>query len=610
MAGKFKKSLVIGGLLAIFFIQATTSMVQKSPTADEAAHHIAPGYSFLKTRDFRLNSTGPPLMEELAALPLLFMSDLKLPLEHLSWDRIQRTEFGWQFLYVENKDKIDSIVFWSRIPIVLTGVFLGYLVFLWSNKLYGIKSGTFALFLYAFSPTILAHTRLVTMDMGASCFIFLAIFCFYLYCKNPSFGNLILSGLAFGLAQLSKYTAVYLYFVYPLFFLLIWFFSKKDFMVDYMVCRNIRKFLYSIVLIFIIGNFVVFCGYFFELKPLLLNDIDVGEKITFFETFVTKVFGGNSDVLKMKVVDFALNQPVPFSTYIMGFLGATNQTFVEHKFDPMLFGKYYPGGLWYYYLVVFGLKTSLPVLLLLALVIVLYKRVAGKIFDELFTVIPVVVLMLFASLTILQSGQRYILPIYPFLFVYISKIVNLPERHSRAGVNVPDSKGFTHPIRKGWLTRNRATRRVSPTLLEKYSNWGKRRFVYLLILFLGFCYLFSSVKTFPHYLPYFNILGGGADNGYKYLTRVNTDLGQDLKGLANYLDENNINRVKLSYWGFAPPEIYNINCLPIKDSEKEIPEKDVYAISVHHIDEFEWTKKVKPGCKIGYSIFIYDFRYR
>jgi len=30
---------------------------------------------------------------------------------------------------------------------------------------------------------------------------------------------------------------------------------------------------------------------------------------------------------------------------------------------------------------------------------------------------------------------------------------------------------------------------------------------------------------------------------------------------------------------------------------------------VHHIDEFEWTKKVKPGCKIGYSIFIYDFRY-
>ena len=95
MLGKFKKSLIIGCLLAIFFIRAVASMVQKLPTADEAAHHIATGYSFPKTRDFRLNSTGPPLMEELAALPLLFMNELKMYLNHSSWDRIQRTELSF-----------------------------------------------------------------------------------------------------------------------------------------------------------------------------------------------------------------------------------------------------------------------------------------------------------------------------------------------------------------------------------------------------------------------------------------------------------------------------------------------------------------------------------
>ena len=100
MNQKYTRFLIVGTLLVIFFAQATASMLQKSPTADEAAHHIATGYSFLKTRDFRLNSTAPPLMEELSAIPLLFMDGLRLPLDHPSWTSIQRTEFGWQFLFM------------------------------------------------------------------------------------------------------------------------------------------------------------------------------------------------------------------------------------------------------------------------------------------------------------------------------------------------------------------------------------------------------------------------------------------------------------------------------------------------------------------------------
>lgn len=571
MTQRYAKPLIVCFLLIIFFVQAIISMMQKSPTADEAAHHIATGYSFLKTKDFRLNSTGPPLMEELSAVPLLLMKDIKISLDHSSWTKVQRTKFGEQFLYVDNKDNVNKIVFWARVPMVLTGVFLGFLVFLWSSKLFGFKSGVFALFLYVFSPSVLAHTRLVTMDIGASCFIFLAIFCFYLYCKNPSFKNLILSGVTFGLAQLAKYTAIYLYFLYPIFFLLFWFFQKKDFMMDYKISKNIKKLLLSIVFIFLIGNFIVFCGYFFELKPLLLNDIDVEEKITYFETFIAKAFGNDSEFLKEKFVNFALNQPVPFSTYIMGFLGASNQTFVEHRFATMLFGDYSIKGWWYYYFVVFLLKTSISVLILLIITVLFSRGLRRDRMSELFITIPVILLMMFTMFSVLQGGVRYILPIYPFLFVYISKIIN---------VNHQDNKGL-----------------------------ARRRLVYLLVLFLGFCHLFSSAKTFPHYLPYFNILAGGSSNGYKCLTRVNTDLGQDLKGVANYLKQNNINRVKLSYWGFAPPEIYNINYLPIKDIEKEIPEQEVYAISVHQIDEYKWAEEFKPRCKIGYSIFIYDFRF-
>jgi len=342
-------------------------------------------------------------------------------------------------------------------------------------------------------------------------------------------------------------------------------------MSDYRVSRNIRKFLFSIVFIFLIGNFVVFCGYFFELKPLLLNDVDVGEKISFFEGIITKVSGSNSEWLKEEFISFALNQPIPFSTYIMGFLGASNQTLVENKFVPMIFGNYNPEGWWYYYIVVFLLKTSFPVLILLIIAVLLSRRLIKDRMSELFITIPVVLLMIFTMFSVLQLGVRYILPIYPFLFVYISKIAN---------VNVQVNKGFV-----------------------------QRRLVYLFILILGFCHLISTVRVFPHYLPFFNILAGGPNNGYKCLTWVNTDLGQELKGLAKYLDENNIKRVKLGYGIFAPPEIYNINYLPIKDIEKEKPENEVYAICATIINSFKWAKEYKPKCMIGHAIFIYDFRF-
>jgi len=314
----------------------------------------------------------------------------------------------------------------------------------------------------------------------------------------------------------------------------------------------------------------VFAGYFFEIKPLLLNDVDVEEKIAYFDSSITKVFGNDSEWLKDKFSNFALHQPIPFSTYIMGFLGASNQTFVEHKFNPILFGRS-GGGWWYYYFGVFLLKTSLSVLIILIISVLYGRALKREKTSELFITIPVVMFMVFTTFSVLQLGLRYILPIYPFLFVYISKVVN---------INVPGKKWFT-----------------------------QRKLVYILVLILGFYHLYSSLRVFPHYLSFFNALAGGPNNGYKYLTRVNASLGQNLKGLADFLEVNNISRVKLSYWGFAPPEIYNINYLQIKDIEKEIPEKEVYAISVHHIDQFKWTKKFKPRCKIGYSIFIYDFRY-
>src|SRR2546421_179544 len=58
--------------LAAFIALALGDLLTASPTSDETAH-LAAGYSYLVTHDYRLNPEHPPLVKMLAALPLLGM---------------------------------------------------------------------------------------------------------------------------------------------------------------------------------------------------------------------------------------------------------------------------------------------------------------------------------------------------------------------------------------------------------------------------------------------------------------------------------------------------------------------------------------------------------
>ncbi len=114
----------------------------------------------------------------------------------------------------------------ARLPIVGVGMICGLVLFVWARRLYGEMCALFSLFLYSFSPNILANTRLATTDMLATCFIFLSAYAFWLFMRSPVLKNVILTGLFLGLAQLSKYNAVLLY---PVFFVILLFqcFSER-----------------------------------------------------------------------------------------------------------------------------------------------------------------------------------------------------------------------------------------------------------------------------------------------------------------------------------------------------------------------------------------------
>jgi hypothetical protein len=155
----------------------------------------------------------------------------------------------------------------------------------------------------------------------------------------------------------------------------------------------------------------------------------------------------------------------------------------------------------------------------------------------------------------------------------------------------------------------------------------------LLMLMVGVMLLWhaiSALRTFPHYEAYFNELVGGPANGHRILVDSNLDWGQDLPALKQFLDDKNLDKVYLSYFGTAPPEEYGIVYRPlpsfprfIKGKEEKAfnpytPQPGWYAISATSLrlglylqdrDLYAYFSEMEPKAQAGYSINLYEVQY-
>ncbi|GAG41128.1 unnamed protein product, partial [marine sediment metagenome] len=160
---------------------------------DELAH-IPAGYSYASQRDFRINPEHPPLIKDLAGLPLLFL-DLNFPSDSWAWNEGVNAQwnFGYDFLYASGNN-VEQILFWARLPMLFLLVFLGWFMFRWAKKEFGKEIALFALTLFSFSPTFLAHGRLVTTDVGATLGFVLGFYFWLKFLRDPSKRNVITAG--------------------------------------------------------------------------------------------------------------------------------------------------------------------------------------------------------------------------------------------------------------------------------------------------------------------------------------------------------------------------------------------------------------------------------
>jgi len=252
-----------------------------------------------------------------------------------------------------------------------------------------------------------------------------------------------------------------------------------------------------------------------------------------------------------------------------------------------LMGQHSTSGWWTYFPVALALKTPLPLLILTAAGLVSLRRRPR---DLAFLVLPPLLLFAISLTSRVNIGYRYLLPLLPFLFLLASGVARLTPHASHLTFHV-----------------SHFTPHAAIAVLIGWSILG-------------------TLRLYPHHLAYFNELAGGPQNGWRYLVDSNLDWGQDLPGLRAYMENRDLERVYLAWFGDAPPERYGVTYTPLPswplfDAEPwhrvyhpQRPPPGTYAISATHLqgvyladhDTYAWFRGRQPTAQIGYSIFIYD----
>jgi hypothetical protein len=186
--------------------------------------------------------------------------------------------------------------------------------------------------------------------------------------------------------------------------------------------------------------------------------------------------------------------------------------------SSFIFKHVIPSGKWFFFPAIFLIKSTLTLLLFLALLP--FARIRGFQREFLFLSVPVVFFVLASISSMLNLGIRHILPIYPFCIVLGA---------------------------------------VAASSLARRSGIGKAAVAALMILAVA-----SSLHAYPDYLAYSNEIAGGPSHTYQLVSDSNADWGQGLKWAKIYLDHHPTSGCWFDYYNpTIDPAYYGIHCKPL-----------------------------------------------
>jgi len=574
-----------------------------SETIDEPTH-VACGFEWLTTDTYALDPEHPPLAR------IGFALGAKLDGAQWRTD-LNRLTRGTELLY--RGDRYQRNLFLARIanlPFFLLGLFA---VFAWARRLFDVTVALTAAALYSALPQLLAHAGLATTDMAAAATVVFALYAFDLWLSSGPPASppavvaasrrryAILLAFAIALGLLSKFSFV-IYFPAGAVVLLL--------------ARRGRLRWLHVPFIAILAFLMVWAGYKFSTGRL--NDVrlkvlppeSVHHQAARYATYpgyewmrpdlVVRYWDFARDAKLagargVDIVDWAkaagypspaagrsgntmadappipkpplldrirepfraawqylavhVNFPAPY--FVVGAEYVRQHSATGHP--AYLLGRYHDQGWWYYFPVLLFYKTPLAFVLLAVAGLVLLRRRA-------IAYVPLVILLP-ALTSRINIGVRHVLPLYPLLAIVAAYAAVALWRRSRPAA----------VVLVGW-------------------------------------FLVAGTLAHPDYLPYFNEL---ARHPETIATDSNLDWGQDLLRLEQFVREERIDHLWISYFGTAP---WARHAIPGEELPRDRRVRGWVAVSEMQLrfggpdnraSGYQWLEEYEPVRRIGKSIRLY-----
>lgn len=502
---------VVAGLLLVFMaVLSGGAALRESVTIDEVAH-IGAGLSYLQKFELRLNEEHPPLAKLLAALPLV-LRGTRADYSHDSWTVSRRfvPAFVGEWIFGEWvltrwNDPVATLA-WARLPMLLLMLGLGWIIYRYARRLGGAWGGLLCLSVYASTPVFLTFGPLVLTDVAVTFFSLLALWWFAAVWQEPSRKHVALFALYLAGALLSKFSAGLLFFVFGFFALSTRWRAVQGQPGTKGEVRTWRRRRWRATLTGIAwAAMVVYVVYF--------------------------VFSWNqtSDVLYL-VGHGPAWAPLrrllmPPWLYLRGIL-VLAFSFVRPTF---ILGHGYPHGVWFYFPVLFVLKSPLGFLGLLALALgiaLVRKRPARDAWPIVSPETGLVWRVLWVALAV-------------FVAASILGHFDVSFRH------------FTVPLVLLILLLA-----PLPHMLEelRQSAAGAGRIMTGLTALLVASCLFSAVRTYPYYFPYISALGMGRP-AYVLASDSNVDWNQALPEVKRFADQRRLEKLEIDSYGLSDPAV-------------------------------------------------------
>lgn len=569
------------------------AVLADGPAVDEAPH-LAAGISYVRLLDYRLNPEHPPL-EKVAAGLMASLAGPVLPTDAPWWDAgINEQWRAGEAVLWDGRNDPGTLLALGRLGVLLLNLALLTLGWRLVARRWGEGWALAFLALLASSPFFLGHAHLVTTDVAAAGTGLIACAAFAAYLRKRTLGAGALAALAFGIAQLSKFSMALLAPAFLVAALVVAYqASGRDWRaLGRAACRALLPMLAGFALI-------VYPAY----VALTWNGNGIRQERD--AAFLLGSFAGGERFgvcrparCVANLVIAASGNPVtrPAATYALGVLMVAQRS--EGGSTTYFDGEVGAAGSRAYFPTVYLAKETLPALLLLSggIGLLLWRRrgtwrETGR--AASFDLVAGTFFALYAISTLKSSlniGVRHLFPVIPILY-----LLALGAWRKEAG-------------------RVRPLAYVAGALVLLHVATG-----------------FSSL---PYPLAYYGLQGGGTDRGYLVAGDSNFDWGQDAILLREWVDAHpGEGRIAVDIFGASDPErlvgpravawwsargnpaAYGVRWLAVSANVlllatgTPVPGEPRLAG-----DEYRWLKAVRdvlpgeipePDMRIGTSIFLY-----